>query len=266
MVYGFVGWCWETPYVSIKQRKVVNRGFLNGPFIPIYAFGALFIIRSEAFLQLILPSNAMLQFLLVVLYASIMSSILEYVTSYVLEQAFHTKWWDYSDKKFNLNGRICLVYSIGWGFVGFSIIKWIHPVVQSLIAGISIKIGTMVLIIYCFMFIVDVILTLKDLISLKIIMSDLLALTGELKVKLVEGIHLQKGKLVENLEIRQVKIKEEILYRKAQGGAALSEKQEALFYLLEKSKKYSRFYHIFPKARSSKFHELVDVVRKNIKR
>lgn len=270
MIYGFIGWCWETPYVSLHQKAFVNRGFLNGPFISIYAFGAIFMIQSEAFLQEILPTNAIIQFLIIVLYASVMSSLLEYITSYIMEQAFHTRWWNYSDHRFNLQGRICLYYSIGWGVVGYGIVKWIHPIVRLFIANLPIKIGIIILTIYCILLTIDVIITLKDLISLKLVMADLLSLTVELKYKVVEGIANQKEKFAENIETKQEKLKEEILHIKAHGEAVLSEKQEILTKkynsLLEKSKKYSRFYYTFPKARSNRFHELIDVVRKNFKR
>jgi uncharacterized membrane protein len=270
MIYGFIGWFWETPYVSIRQRKYVNRGFLNGPFIPIYGFGALFMILSEGFLRPILPTNDILQFLVLMLYAAVMSSILEYATSYVLEQAFHTRWWDYSEKRFHLKGRICLSYSICWGFVGFGIIKWIHPVVTNLISSIPLKFGIIVVIVYCIIFSLDVIVTFKDLISLKSVMAELLVLTTELKDKVVEGFSVQKEKLSDSIETKQVKIKEEILHMKAQGEAVISEKQDSLMknynLLLEKSKRYSRFYYAFPKASSNKFRDLIDVVRKNIKR
>ena len=97
-IYSFIGWLWETVYCSLKAKKFVYRGFLVGPYCPIYGFGVLSVLYFvEPF-----ENN------LLVLYvgSAVLVTILEYVTSYGLEKLFHASWWDYHDVPFNLNGRV----------------------------------------------------------------------------------------------------------------------------------------------------------------
>ena len=108
IVYSFMGWIWESCYVSAKSKKWVNRGFVSGPFVTIYGVGAVtvyVILRPVAgnILELYFAGVAV-------------ATILEYVTGVLMEAIFHTNWWDYSDKKFNFQGKICLGSSVAWGF------------------------------------------------------------------------------------------------------------------------------------------------------
>lgn len=103
-LYSFLGWAQETVQCSIKERRFVNRGFLNGPICPIYGCGALLIFTF------LLPikrgiASPFLAVPLVFLCGAVIASALEYVTSWVMEKLFHARWWDYSDKKWNINGR-----------------------------------------------------------------------------------------------------------------------------------------------------------------
>lgn len=100
LFYSFCGWVYESILVSILERRPVNRGFLNGPLCPIYGAGAV-----GAVVVLGQVHNPLVVFL----FSMVGASILEYVTSWVMEALFHARWWDYSDYKFNLNGRICLL-------------------------------------------------------------------------------------------------------------------------------------------------------------
>lgn len=120
-IYSFLGWVWETGYVSVKHGKFVNRGFVSGPFCTIYGFGALSV-------YLILKPVSDNLFLLYV-GGVIVATALEYVTAVLMESIFHTSWWDYSDQKYNFQGRICLGVSLGWGVFTVALFRIIHPVV-----------------------------------------------------------------------------------------------------------------------------------------
>lgn len=114
-IYSFIGWLWETVYCSLKAKKFVYRGFLVGPYCPIYGFGVLSVLYFvEPF-----ENN------LLVLYvgSAVLVTILEYVTSYGLEKLFHASWWDYHDVPFNLNGRVALPVSLFWGLGCVLIVK-----------------------------------------------------------------------------------------------------------------------------------------------
>ncbi|MGX7417959.1 putative ABC transporter permease [Carnobacterium gallinarum] len=123
--YAVIGWLWETVYCSIKAKKFVYRGFLVGPYCPIYGFGVL------AVLYFIEPYQNNLLFLYV--FSAVTVTILEYITSYVLEKLFHTTWWDYKDVPLNLNGRIALPVSLFWGIGCVFIVKVIQPLVSQMV-------------------------------------------------------------------------------------------------------------------------------------
>lgn len=118
-VYSILGWVCETVYCSIGQRKPVNRGFLNGPYCPVYGFGALLIIG------LAMPFSATPP--LVFAITLLACGVLEYFTGWLLETAFQTRWWDYSGKRFNLKGRVCLLNLLLFGAMGLALTYWVHP-------------------------------------------------------------------------------------------------------------------------------------------
>ncbi len=137
ILYSFVGYLCEIVCSSIKQKKLVNRGFLCGPYCPIYGVGSLFIL----FLLLRFKEDPVVVFLL----GAIITSALEYVTSFVLEKIFHNKWWDYSDEKFNIHGRIFLFNTLLFGFGSLVIIytgnniitqilSWLSPIAMKIMA------------------------------------------------------------------------------------------------------------------------------------
>lgn len=107
-IYCFIGWCFESAYVSLKKRRFVNRGFLKLPMLPIYGSGAI------AILIVTIPVRDNLW--LVWLFGMISATLLELVTGAVMELLFKVKYWDYSNQKFNYKGYICLSSSIAWGF------------------------------------------------------------------------------------------------------------------------------------------------------
>lgn len=132
-LYAFLGWCTEVGFAAVKQGKFVNRGFLNGPICPIYGFGVLSIV------VLLTPLTGNLLYLFV---GSIcLTTALEYFTGWVLEKVFHAKWWDYSKEKFNLNGYICLEFSLIWGFAATFVMKLIHPMIYRLISWLPQLVG-----------------------------------------------------------------------------------------------------------------------------
>ena len=125
MLYSFLGWCMETTLISIQNKRFINRGFLLGPYCPIYGFGALFII-------LLLGRWAYHPVVLFVV-AIVGCGILEYATSWVMEKVFKARWWDYSNRKFNLNGRICLANLLAFGILGLVVYYVLNPFFTNLI-------------------------------------------------------------------------------------------------------------------------------------
>lgn len=129
IIYSFIGWVYESTLCSITSRSLVNRGFLNGPVCPVYGFGALIVIlalEDQAGHVLALFLSSML-----------LTAVLEYFTSWILEKFFHAKWWDYSKWRFNLNGRICLGGALVFGILSVLLIEFVHPVVSGLVEKLS---------------------------------------------------------------------------------------------------------------------------------
>jgi len=127
MFYSFAGWLMEVCVGILQRHKVVNRGFLVGPICPIYGSGALilsFVLRE--------PENPFVIFCVAV----VGSAILEYVVSYMMEKLFRVRWWDYTNRAFNLNGRICLESVVSFGVIGVLILKFINPWLLSIIGGL----------------------------------------------------------------------------------------------------------------------------------
>lgn len=124
-LYSFTGWLCESIYCSLPAGRFINRGFLTGPLCPVYGFGALLIV----FLLSPLQPQPVLLFLA----GAVVTSLLEYVTGFLLEKIFHTKLWDYSQRRFNLHGRVCLKHSLLFGAMGLVTVYLLHPFVLDLI-------------------------------------------------------------------------------------------------------------------------------------
>ena len=150
-LYSVVGWIYETTLCSLVQKQFVNRGFLNGPYCPIYGCGALLDILVLGQLE-----NPVLLFFA----AMLITSILEYLTSLGMELLFHARWWDYSDKKFNLHGRIYLVGAIAFGTFSLVLVKVVHPVVVVYTNLVPAHILTAVVIIIFAALLIDSIITI----------------------------------------------------------------------------------------------------------
>ena len=122
--YAFLGWCMEVTCKLIQYKKFINRGFLIGPYCPIYGWGALAIT--------ILLKRYMEDPLVLFVMSTLICSIIEYLTSYFMEKKYHARWWDYSNKKFNINGRICLETLIPFGILGVAIMYGTNPILFKL--------------------------------------------------------------------------------------------------------------------------------------
>jgi len=147
IIYSFIGYICEVFYCSFLQKKVVNRGFLFGPLCPIYGFGAILTIYSLRNLM----ENPVVIFIL----GMLITSTLEYYTSYIFEKIFNNKWWDYSYRSDNINGRICLHNSIYFGLGIVIILYVVNPYLESLINLISRNILDIISIIIFILLIID---------------------------------------------------------------------------------------------------------------
>lgn len=153
--YSFAGWCLEVLYYFKNEHKFVNRGFLYGPFCPIYGFGVLFLI--------IFLNNYKDNIFILFTLACFFTTVLEYITGFALEKIFKAKWWDYTDDPLNIHGRVCLLYSLLWGIGEVGIIKVLHPVVNDVIEHIPKTFGDIFISLIIIYFIIDFCFTLASL-------------------------------------------------------------------------------------------------------
>ena len=157
-VYGFFGWCSEVAFAAVKERNFVNRGFLNGPLCPIYGIGVTAIVTlMDAYMD-----NLLLLFLL----SGILVTALEWVTGFLLEVLFHHKWWDYSKMPLNLNGYVCLPFSLLWGAACTLIVKYIHPLLWKLLSLIPLWLGIFLLGVLSAALAVDLYVTVTGILKL----------------------------------------------------------------------------------------------------
>lgn len=118
LLYSCIGWIYETILCSVKERRFINRGFLNGPYCPIYGVGA--VVNLLALGRFTNPA--------VLFFAgAIMDCTLEYITSWGMEKLFHARWWDYSKKFLNINGRVCLLGAVAFGAFSVVLVLFMHP-------------------------------------------------------------------------------------------------------------------------------------------
>lgn len=203
--YCFLGWIWETIYVWIAERKPSNRGFLTGPVIPIYGFGAMALLWVVGLVGDSLPGLFLLGFF--------GASGLELVTGYVMERIFQVKYWDYSHLPLNYKGYICLPIAVGWGVFSTALVKLVQPRVAYVVSLIEPDRLRLVLLVIGILFIADIIYSTLEAIDLrellakqltytkeKLRLEERLAYLGELRTKAMNSLKEAPGKAVDTLK------------------------------------------------------------------
>lgn len=162
-LYCFGGWCVESTYVSIMSRKLTNRGFLRGPFLPLYGCGAI--------MMLVVAMPFRDNILLVYVAGCIGATVLEYITGVIMEKLFKVRYWDYSELKFNFQGHVCLGTTISWGFLTILLTRFLHVPVERMMLAIPEQVLTVITILMTVGIGADLALSFKAAIDIK----DLLA-------------------------------------------------------------------------------------------
>lgn len=158
-IYAFLGWLMEVTFAFINFHKFINRGFLIGPICPIYGYGCMLII--------VLLNRFKNEPLTLFFMAILICSLLEYITSFVMEKIFKARWWDYSNKKFNLNGRICLQTMIPFGVLGTIITYYVNPFLGNLVNKVPNTILIIIAVILLIIYLVDNIVSTKIIDNVK---------------------------------------------------------------------------------------------------
>lgn len=159
IIYAFLGWIVEIINNVVVFKKFVNRGFLIGPYCPIYGVGGLI---ATIFLTKYKESIIVLFVMSMFLFA-----LLEYFTSYLMEKLFKARWWDYSNYRFNINGRICLETLVPFGLLGCFAIYVVNPIIFSIFNMTNIVVLRIIAIVIFIIFIIDFTVSLKIINSFK---------------------------------------------------------------------------------------------------
>ena len=248
-IYSFLGWCVEVAFVATTLGKVLNRGFLNGPVCPIYGCGML--------LVLIVLHPVSDNIFLLFLGGMVICSAIELFGGWILDKLFHMRWWDYSDRPFNVGGYICLSFSIMWGLAVVFAVKLVHTPIMAVLQRIPDTLQFVFIILFGIILIIDMVVTLKHLIGIRKNLGQLEWIAEQLhgvgdQLKDVVGNSAigvtekaEQGK--EKLEEATVQTREKIVIVMEEGKEKLQFQKEELEKLraeyaakINKSRKYIR--------------------------
>lgn len=261
IIYAFLGWCTEVAYAALEHGKFVNRGFLNGPYCPIYGCGILIVVCILTPIK----NNVFVLFL----GSFLLTSVLEFITGFVMEKIFHNKWWDYSNQHFNIMGYVCLKFSIIWGFACTFVILIVHPVIYGLIHIIPKIIGIVLISVIMACFTADLIVTVSTIVKFNKRLKLMDEIAGRLKqisdgigenvyegvvgaLEKKEEIQEKSADLLDQFEDRRLKEKEE-----------LTKKYNEL--LNRRNRITTRLIKAFPDMKSMYNNEILDRLKENLR-
>lgn len=281
-IYSFLGWCVEVAYNTIAQGSIVNRGFLNGPYCPIYGFGmiSILLIFEEITGVNVRENNGIVLFISGILIAS----AIELFGGWILDKLFHIRWWDYSDKPFNFKGYICLEFSIYWGLGIVFIYRIVHPTISFFVTEIIPHgIGMGLLCVIGIIMLADTVLTVAMLIGLNKQISELDRLSKDMRrfsdelsntigSKALENVNtLEKGRIQTALAAMELKedVKEglsehydELLERRAASARAYDELKDKIY----KNKVFgvTRLVRSYPDSVHRNYSEVFEKIKDNV--
>ena len=196
LIYSFGGWVVEVIFHAVALGKVINRGFLNGPVCPVYGFGVLSVF---ALLNTIQGSGRQMSDGMIFVFGIVLATAVELVAGWLLDVCFHARWWDYSNKKFNINGRICLTNLLFFGLMGLVMVYLVNPFLIDILNKIDPILLKCVVSILLVLFILDLFVSFSVTSKIKnvgkVVLKDS---TEEINAK-VKEILIAKGKLTRRI-------------------------------------------------------------------
>lgn len=159
LIYSFIGWIMEICVTFYKSKKIINRGFLIGPYCPIYGYASIIMILYLNHYK----DNPLTVFLLAV----VICTFIEYIISYIMEKLFNARWWDYSNYKFNINGRVCLINAFFFGVLGTFLVYYANPFFENILLKINTNTLNTISLILMILFITDFIISMYATFKLK---------------------------------------------------------------------------------------------------
>lgn len=257
-IYGFLGWCTEVAFAAGKEQRFVNRGFLNGPICPIYGVGVVAVV------VLLEPYENNLFILYVA--SIIVVTALEWVTGFILEKLFHSKWWDYSNMPLNLNGYVCLLFSLIWGVACVAIVKWIHPFIFKGVKILPVWFGTILLVLLGIGMLADLYVTVTNILQMNRHLARMEEIAAELR-----KISDELGANISENVLEAIEKKEDIAEDMQEYSEELKERAEELRekyrdIKFKNARSVRRILRAFPRMKSRKHSEAMDDLREYLKR
>lgn len=233
-IYCFLGWVFESTYVSLKSHRFVNRGFMHGPMLPIYGSGAIIVL----FAVLPFKGNYVMQYFI----GAFAATLLEYCTGLAMEAIFKVRYWDYSGQKFNLNGYICLSSTIAWGFFAVLLVNVIHKPIENLLFWLHPEVRSVLAVAVTLIAGADFTQAFREAIELRDILEQLEHAKGELE------------ELKQRLEKRMDEIQNDITeYRDYHLEKLRNRRRKALETVLNR----------YPNLHSERFKEVIEEIKKS---
>ncbi|ULQ59768.1 putative ABC transporter permease [Brucepastera parasyntrophica] len=235
IIYSFIGWACEVLFCFVKDHKWTNRGFLHGPICPVYGIGGLLVI----FLLEPFHGNIILLYIMSV----IITSTVEYITGWVLETVFNTKWWDYSHHKFNIHGRVCLTNSLLFGVMSVIAVLVVHPAIVHVLSMIPENALKIIAGVLAAVLVVDLLSTLRTLIDLDNRMASVAAYLEHLKTNSSVTEWINENDMKGSVD----RLRENIKNNNTEMNRRISEKLDSL---LSRSKASARILKAFPRMKN----------------
>ena len=251
ILFSFIGWISEVIYVGVTSaHKFVNRGFLHGPLCPVYGFGGVVI--------LMLPPSLYATWIPLFFASMILCTIVEYFVSWLMEKLFHTRWWDYSHYKIQLNGRICLLNSILFGFLGVVVIHFVYPLMIDLLNSLGQKVINVSGVIILAVLSVDIFFTVRKLVDFANVMKKLKELGETLNSHYGQEEWFKKGSFMDMIN----SVIERADNRKEEFNQKILEKIDKVQNLRLPS--VELFIKKFPSIKSTKYKDELNMIKEKI--
>ena len=266
MIYSIIGWVYESTICSIGHRKLINRGFLNGPYCPIYGTGAVLVLLVLGRIQ-----NPVLLFFA----GALVTCSLEYLTSWLMEKLFHARWWDYSKRKFNIGGRVCLIGAVVFGAFSVVLVLVLHPFVKSLTDRLTDAALNWICAILFVGIVSDLVVTVKGLLGTHAVFAEYAVLLQQKRRELSEKLRL--GAEEGRERIRELSAEERMKLREAAELGAeerekirrTTEEERERFYAklqMRLNAQQRRTINSFPHLTLTRNNEVLDGLRQNMEK
>ena len=255
MIYSIIGWVYESTICSIGHRKLINRGFLNGPYCPIYVTGAVLVLLVLGRIQ-----NPVLLFFA----GAVVTCSLEYLTSWLMEKLFHARWWDYSKRKFNIGGRVCLIGAVVFGAFSVVLVLVLHPFVKSLTDRLTDAALNWICAILFVGIVSDLVVTVKGLLGTHAVFAEYAVLLQQKRKELAD--RLRTGATEERAKLREAAAYGE---EERERIRRVTEEERDRFYAklqMRLNAQQRRTIYSFPHLTLTRNNEVLDGLRQNMEK